>query len=207
MKIITMRTGALAVNTYLAELTPGRGFVVDPGGDAELILKRASEHGIRPEAQLLTHAHFDHIGACRELQERGIPVIVHEGDADKLRGTDENLSGWMNVPTRTAEPDVILRGTEGTLSLAGAEIRWISTPGHSSGSVCYLADGVLFSGDTLFAQSVGRTDFPDGSAAVLLRSLKKLFAMEGDFRVLPGHEEETTLEEERRWNPYAGAAR
>ena len=201
MDVIRLTTGPLGVNTYLVG-GGAAGFVIDPGGEPARILACARERGWTLKAQLLTHAHFDHMGACAALREAGLPLYVHEADADKARGKG-NLCRFFGLPQVAVEPDVLLRGNQ-ILDLAGLSVRVLSTPGHSSGSVCYLVEDVLFSGDTLFHLSVGRTDFPDGSAEQLGASLRRLFALPGDYRVCPGHEEETTLEEERQNNFLAG---
>ena len=149
---------------------------------------------------LLTHAHFDHIGAAAALQREGAQIVLHRDDV-KLIKSFQNLSVLAGVKVEHFTPDVTVAGGE-TLDVAGVSVKVIHTPGHTAGSVCYVAGDVIFSGDTLFALSYGRTDFPTGSFAQLKNSVvNKLFALEGDYKVLPGHEGPTTLDYERAHNP------
>ena len=201
MQIVKLRTGLLSVNTYIVAGESGEGFVIDPGGNEKRILQEAERAGITLKAQLLTHAHFDHFGASAALRRAGIPLYVHRLDAEKLHG-EGNLAEMMGLAVEEPDADVLVEDGQ-TLEIAGLRVEVIRTPGHSSGSVCYLVERVIFSGDTLFCRSVGRTDFPDGNAAALSNSIRyKLFSLEGDYRVLPGHDEETTLDFERKYNPF-----
>lgn len=200
MKILHFHTGPFSVNTYfLLNEERGEGIVVDPGGNQKRLELEAERAGIRLVAQLLTHGHFDHAGACAGLSRAGLPLYVHPADADKLTGTG-NLAAFMGYPFEPVRPDVLLK--EGELELAGLPLRVIHTPGHTEGGVCFQVGDALLTGDTLFRRSVGRTDFPGGDFPTLVRSVRKLFGLPGDFRVLPGHEDFTTLEEERRENPF-----
>ena len=199
MKIITLHTTMLETGTYVV-INGGRAFVVDPGADAERIIAAAEAEGAKIEWVLLTHAHFDHIGAAAALQREGAQIVLHRDDV-KLIKSFQNLSVLAGVKVEHFTPDVTVAGGE-TLDVAGVSVKVIHTPGHSAGSVCYVAGDVIFSGDTLFALSYGRTDFPTGSFAQLKNSVvNKLFALEGDYKVLPGHEGPTTLDYERAHNP------
>lgn len=199
MKIVTLHTTMLETGTYVV-INGGRAFVVDPGADAERIIAAAEAEGAKIEWVLLTHAHFDHIGAAAALQRDGAQIILHRDDV-KLIKSFQNLSVLAGVKVEHFTPDVTVAGGE-TLDVAGVSVKVIHTPGHTAGSVCYVAGDVIFSGDTLFALSYGRTDFPTGSFAQLKNSVvNKLFALEGDYKVLPGHEGPTTLDYERAHNP------
>lgn len=199
MKIVTLHTTMLETGTYVV-INGGRAFVVDPGADAERIIAAAEAEGAKIEWVLLTHAHFDHIGAAAALQREGARIILHRDDV-KLIKSFQNLSVLAGVKVEHFIPDVTVAGGE-TLDVAGVSVKVIHTPGHTAGSVCYVAGDVIFSGDTLFALSYGRTDFPTGSFAQLKNSVvNKLFALEGDYKVLPGHEGPTTLDYERAHNP------
>lgn len=199
MKIVTLHTTMLETGTYVV-INGGRAFVVDPGADAERIIAAAEAEGAKIEWVLLTHAHFDHIGAAAALQREGAQIILHRDDV-KLIKSFQNLSVLAGVKVEHFTPDVTVAGGE-TLDVAGVSVKVIHTPGHTAGSVCYVAGDVIFSGDTLFALSYGRTDFPTGSFAQLKNSVvNKLFALEGDYKVLPGHEAPTTLDYERAHNP------
>ena len=199
MKIVTLHTTMLETGTYVV-INGGRAFVVDPGADAERIIAAAEAEGAKIEWVLLTHAHFDHIGAAAALQRKGAQIVLHRDDV-KLIKSFQNLSVLAGVKVEHFTPDVTVAGGE-TLDVAGVSVKVIHTPGHTAGSVCYVAGDVIFSGDTLFALSYGRTDFPTGSFAQLKNSVvNKLFALEGDYKVLPGHEGPTTLDYERAHNP------
>lgn len=199
MKIVTLHTTMLETDTYVV-INGGRAFVVDPGADAERIIAAAEAEGAKIEWVLLTHAHFDHIGAAAALQRDGAQIVLHRDDV-KLIKSFQNLSVLAGVKVEHFTPDVTVAGGE-TLDVAGVSVKVIHTPGHTAGSVCYVAGDVIFSGDTLFALSYGRTDFPTGSFAQLKNSVvNKLFALEGDYKVLPGHEAPTTLDYERAHNP------
>lgn len=199
MKIVTLHTTMLETDTYVV-INGGRAFVVDPGADAERIVAAAEAEGAKIEWVLLTHAHFDHIGAAAALQREGAQIVLHRDDV-KLIKSFQNLSVLAGVKVEHFTPDVTVAGGE-TLDVAGVSVKVIHTPGHTAGSVCYVAGDVIFSGDTLFALSYGRTDFPTGSFAQLKNSVvNKLFALEGDYKVLPGHEGPTTLDYERAHNP------
>ena len=199
MKIVTLHTTMLETGTYVV-INGERAFVVDPGADAERIIAAAEAEGAKIEWVLLTHAHFDHIGAAAALQREGAQIVLHRDDV-KLIKSFQNLSVLAGVKVEHFTPDVTVAGGE-TLDVAGVSVKVIHTPGHTAGSVCYVAGDVIFSGDTLFALSYGRTDFPTGSFAQLKNSIvNKLFALEGDYKVLPGHEGPTTLDYERAHNP------
>ena len=199
MKTITFHTTALETNTYLA-LNGERAFVVDPGAGADKILAAAEAEGAKIEWVLLTHAHFDHIGGVAELQRAGAQVVLHRDDLG-IVSSFKNLAFYAGVKVEKFLPDVTVSGGE-TLDVAGVKVRVIHTPGHTAGGVCYVADDVIFTGDTLFELSYGRTDFPTGSFKELKNSvLNKLFVLPGDYRLLPGHGAPTTLAFEREHNP------
>lgn len=166
--------------------------ILDPGFTPEIVMAFLREHSMTPEAILLTHGHFDHVGGVRELvAEYGCPVYLCTEDC-------------AMPPMLTAGPLYYTHAyREGdTLHLAGLTLQVLQTPGHTPGSVCLLCQDALFSGDTLFAGSCGRTDLPGGSAPQIRRSLARLAALPGDFRVFPGHGPATTLSEERQCNPF-----
>ena len=199
MKTITFHTTALETNTYLA-LNGERAFVVDPGADADKILAAAEAEGAKIEWVLLTHAHFDHIGGVAELQRAGAQVVLHRDDLG-IVSSFKHLAFYAGVKVEKFLPDVTVSGGE-TLDVAGVKVMVIHTPGHTAGGVCYVADDIIFTGDTLFELSYGRTDFPTGSFKELKNSvLNKLFVLPGDYRLLPGHGAPTTLAFEREHNP------
>lgn len=205
LTIRVCEVGFLPTNCYLVkEKKSGRSFAVDPGWYDPSLEDALHQMKIeRLDYILLTHGHHDHILGLAQLQRQfGGKIVMHESETPFL--ADDSLSlrhpAFGAVP-RAEKADLPVKDGD-TLPFAGGDILVLHTPGHTRGSVCYLLNNCLFSGDTLFSESVGRTDLPTGNTAQLLRSVRRLAALEGDFRVLPGHGPETTLSHERRQNPY-----
>ena len=193
LTIHTLPLGSYQTNTYIIhEKACSRCCIIDPGYHPEVILRKTQELGLTVEAILLTHCHFDHVG--------GVKHIAAETDCDVYLCAED----LTMPPMLTAgKPYYTKTYAEGTcLNLAGLDISVIQTPGHTPGSVCLMVGDALFSGDTLFAGSCGRTDLPGGSWATILKSLRRLREMEANFRIFPGHGESTTLAEEKQYNPY-----
>jgi hydroxyacylglutathione hydrolase len=199
--------GPLQCNCYIVgDEILRRAIVIDPGGDPDDLLGVVSEQGLEITAIVATHAHFDHLLAAEALRAgTGAPFYLHR--------FDEVLLSWMQESGRLflgAElpppPEVDTWISEGDRLVAGAaELEVLHTPGHSPGSISLASADVLFSGDTLFAGSVGRTDLPGGDTAALLRAVRtKLFELAPETPVYPGHGPATTLSEERRSNPFVG---
>lgn len=193
LNVHTLPLGDYQTNCYIIhEASAKTCCVIDPGYDADAVLDKAASLNLTIEAILLTHGHFDHVGAVKDIAaETGCKVYL----------CPEDLS---MPPMMTAGPLYYTHTyTEGTrLQLAGLDIAVLHTPGHTPGSVCLLADTHIFSGDTLFAGSCGRTDLPGGSWATIMKSLGRLKALEGNFWVYPGHGGVTTLRDEKKYNPY-----
>ena len=195
MEIITLPLGDYQTNCYIVRQgTSSKCLIIDPGYEAGRILSILEEKQLEPEAILLTHGHFDHVGAVRELfSETDCDVYISEAD--------------LSLPPMITNGRLFYTHTypaSGALTLVGLTFWVLPTPGHTPGSVCLLAGDTMFSGDTLFRGSCGRTDLPGGSWEQMLASLKTLASLPGDYRVLPGHGEETTLAWERTHNPYLG---
>ena len=202
MTIETMAVGFLGTNCYLV-YSGDQAVVIDPGADAEKILERVEALSLKIEYILLTHAHFDHVLAVSEIiKKTGATLVSTEGE--RLRLTDAEVSGHTMLRNREFIPLCADREvSDGEKITVGDMIfEFMLTPGHTEGSVCILCGDVMFSGDTLFAGTCGRCDLSGGDIGQMMKSLKKLFLLPGDFRVLSGHGEETTLSHERVTNMY-----
>lgn len=201
MQVIKIYPKGFAANTYLVTEDGKSAVAIDPAQPR--VLEEAEKRGLKVECVLLTHGHFDHTGGCAALQAQGAKIGCSETEKPLATG-EGSLAAYFGASLAPFRVDFTFRDGE-TLDLCGLRFRVIATPGHTAGSVSFLCGDTLFTGDTLFAGDVGRTDLPTGSGAALERSVKKLYALEGDHRVCPGHEEDTTLEEERRNNRYIRA--
>ena len=205
MKIEKFVTGIISTNCYLVinEETK-QTVVIDPAACPSYLMGHMKSEGLQVEAILLTHGHFDHIMGIDDLRrEFPVPVYVHEGDRETLLDPALNLSSSYTNGYTFDGADYIRDGQR--LELAGFSFQVIHTPGHTPGGVCYYleSEGVLFSGDTLFQNSVGRTDFPNSSMSDLIRSLReKVMKLPDNVKVYPGHMGETTIGHERKYNPF-----
>ena len=202
MTIRCLPLGALQANCYLLSDEEGATAVIDPGDEAGTILETVRAGELAVEAILLTHAHFDHILAADELRrETGAPVYVYETDAPALADPRRSLTVLAKGGAGPLRADRLLKDGE-ELRVGRLAVSVLHTPGHTPGSCCFLCGDALFSGDTLFAGSIGRTDFPGGDDQAMAASLRMLAALEPGIRVFPGHGESTTLSKERMENPY-----
>lgn len=188
-----------AVNTQTMEV-----LIIDPGAEAEKLILKITENGLRPAAILLTHGHFDHAGVARQLADHyKIKIYAHEAEKATLEDPAINLSSMGGISTTYAADEYL--SEENDVYLAGFDIKVLFTPGHTSGGCCYYfeEEHTLFSGDTLFSESIGRTDFPGGSYATLIRSIQeKLLVLPGHVDVYAGHNDATTIGWEREHNPF-----
>ena len=193
LKTYTLPLGAYQTNCYIIHEESSKSCcVIDPGYEPDTVLDKVDVLGLTVEAILLTHGHFDHVGGVKDIAaETGCRVYLCPED---LTMPPMFTAGKLYYTHTYGEGD--------TLHLAGLTIHVIHTPGHTPGSVCLMVEDTIFSGDTLFAGSCGRTDLPGGDWATILKSLKRLAGMEGNFRVYPGHGPDTTLAAEKQWNPY-----
>lgn len=206
MEIKRLVLGLVRTNCYIvySEETK-KAVIIDPAADSRRIMEEISGLGIVPEAILLTHGHFDHMLAAESLKNGyQIPICVHKADAELVKHPDLNCSQQFLHMSYSISADEELEDGQNLRFLDGA-FTVLSTPGHTEGSCCYYAkeDNILFSGDTLFQESVGRTDLPTGSAAKLVNSIReKLFVLPENTLVLSGHGDQTTIGEEKQYNPY-----
>lgn len=198
-KVVCVPAGALRANSYLVTADGASAVLIDCGGEEPLA--EAERRGLRVAAVLLTHGHFDHIGGCAAAKRRGIPVGCAAAE-ERLIAAQPAFAAQLGLRVPPFAPDFTFSGGD-SLAYGGLTFRVLATPGHTPGGVCFACGGALFTGDTLFAGSVGRTDLPGGSAAALRASLRMLFALEGDYTVYPGHDTATTLAYERKYNPFA----
>lgn len=205
LKVLQKVIGMVSTNVYLGVNTQTQeAFLVDPADRAELIGAWMEKEHVTLKGILLTHGHFDHIGAVSELKKTyQVPVYVMEAEKVVLADPQLNLSGsWGTAFTVKADR---LLSDEERFSLAGFDICAYHTPGHTKGGACfYLAEEkALFSGDTIFCESVGRIDFPTGNGGELTRSVRKILEiLPEDVCIYPGHEEATTVAHEKKYNPF-----
>ena len=193
MNITTIQTGPIQTNTYLIKANNSI-IVIDPGDEASKIIAFAQKIGSPIKYVLLTHTHYDHTGAVETLQKNGAKVYMHQKETDYANSP-------FGVFGRVSADELISSDT--ALELDGVKIDVLHTPGHSVGSVCYVAGKNVFSGDTLFLEEVGRCDLPGGDFEVLKQSLKKVLALPKDYAVLPGHGPASTIAHEIKNNRYA----
>lgn len=210
MRILTLMVGPLQACCYIVAPDEGaESAVIDPGGDAELIVAQLRHHELSPTAILLTHGHIDHIAAVPELA-RAFPdaaVAMHEADAHMLGDASASLASLIGLTFEPREPDRLLADGD-TVALGPHTLGVLHTPGHTPGGIAFRAalegePDAVFSGDTLFAGGIGRSDFPGGNPTRLIASIReRLLTLPADTRVYPGHGEPTTVDTERRTNPF-----
>ena len=202
MQVERMCLGPLEACCYLVYDGDKNAVVLDPGEEPGRVAGRLEELGLGLQAILLTHGHFDHVGGVNSLAERfAVPVYAGAGEEGLLAAPVSLFPGLRAADERPIGWERLLEEGE-RLTFGALEFEVLATPGHTPGGVCYRCGEALFTGDTLFAAGVGRTDLPGGDGAALERSLEKLAALEGGLTVYPGHGPATTLERERRGNPY-----
>lgn len=202
MQVKRIEVGELATNCYIVH-KGSKAVVIDPGADSKAILATLAALGVKLEAIINTHGHFDHVGANAAVKAAtGADIYIHRDDALMLVDEKRNLSEWAGGAITSPPADILLTGGQ-KLILADLEFKVIHTPGHTPGGVCLQVEQVVFTGDTLFAGSVGRTDFPYASSAQLMQSLQeKIKPLPPDLVVYPGHGPTSTIGREKETNPY-----
>ncbi len=208
MRIEKIVVGQLDVNCYIvaAESLPDAA-IIDPGDEFEMIAGLLDGKGLRPVYIVFTHAHYDHVCAAGELKAKyGSNIVMHEDEGDTYRMTKELCMSWGFGEEDFPPAEVVVK-EGGEIVLGDILFRVIHTPGHTPGGLCLYGEGVIFTGDTLFKGSVGRTDLRGGHAGLLASSLRKIASLPPETRVLSGHGDETTIAEELKNNTFLGGGR
>ncbi len=206
MKIRSIPSGPLMVNSYLVYDEVNKiGFIVDPGGFKKKMMEIIKENGLDIRYIILTHGHGDHIGGVERYREEipGIVLVAAKAEVPLLADPEMNISSMIGQAVSLVPDMTVEEGDE--LDIGDMRLRFVMTPGHTPGSMCVIMDGegAVFSGDTLFSQSIGRTDFPGGSLEQLIGSIrKKLLVLPDETEVYPGHMGATTIGFERKYNPF-----
>ena len=203
MRIEKIVVGQLDVNCYIiSDDAKQEALIIDPGDEAEKIIEYIDTIGLKPQYILFTHAHYDHVCAVKELHDQYKAIIVmHEDEKPVYQMTKQLCISWGYEPEDFPAPERTVRDGD-TISIGAISFQVMHTPGHSPGSICIYGENVLFTGDTLFQGSVGRTDLPGGDSELLSRSLKRLLLLPSETRVFCGHGSETSLADEMRNNPF-----
>ena len=207
MNIKTLVVGIVRANCYLV-WNDLACVLIDPGDDAERIETALQQLGKPLKAILLTHGHFDHVGAVKALKERypQVPVMIGALDEELLLEPERVYKGMLSrIPDSLHLKADRLLSDGDEINVKGMRFTVIATPGHTKGSVCYLYENAIFSGDTLFRGTCGRCDFYGGDSRAMHNSLAQLALLEGDRPVYPGHEGETSLDQERKYNRFMGS--
>ena len=203
MQIRRLVLGDLETNCYVVSDSSGKTLIIDPADDAEQLVKLLRRNQLSAVAIVLTHVHFDHMMAAQAVRDAyNVPLYVGRGDADAMTDSVRNLSGLFlsNKPITIAEFTCVNEGDN--IKVGELSFDVMETPGHTPGCICLHCKDVLFSGDTLFADSIGRLDFPGGDPLAMQTSLVRLMQLPAETKVLPGHGPETTIGREAAHNPY-----
>lgn len=205
MLVKCLAVGPMLANCYLVWCEETKeALVIDPGGEGGRILAEIKRKQLQVKYIVNTHGHVDHIAANREVKEgTGGKILIHAEDAPLLTSPNLNFSMYMGIPVKGPTAEVLLCEGEEIILGSRVELAVIHTPGHTRGGICLKADDAIFTGDTLFAGSIGRTDFPGGSYQELLDSIKnKILCCDDDCIVYPGHGPPSTVGHERTYNPF-----
>ena len=201
MKVISEKFGSMDNNcSLIIDEKTNQSALVDCNEFSQKMIDMIGDTDLK--YILLTHGHFDHIIGVKSVKEKyGAQVVISKEDEPMLNSSKLSLAVFCNAPQNNVDANIIVKDGD-EITLGEIKIKVMATPGHTSGSVCYIAENCIFSGDTLFYCSCGRTDFPSGSHEQMMSSLQKLKALDGDYKVYTGHNNLTTLDFERKNNPY-----
>ena len=201
MKVISEKFGSMDYNcSLIIDEKTNQSALVDCNEFSQKMIDMIGDTDLK--YILLTHGHFDHIIGVKSVKEKyGAQVVISKEDEPMLNSSKLSLAVFCNAPQNNVDADIIVKDGD-EITLGEIKIKVMATPGHTSGSVCYIAENCIFSGDTLFYCSCGRTDFPSGSPEQTMSSIQKLKAHDGDYKVYTGHNNLTTLDFERKNNPY-----
>lgn len=204
MNITQLTVGQLQVNCYIIQTQLNGAIVIDAGANAQGILSFVEKNGLTLKAIMYTHGHFDHVGAVNELKEKtGAPVYIHTEDEELLVDPKKSFGSFYGMfkSFDSIKPDVLMNDDD-IIVIDDVSIKVMHTPGHTKGSCVFIFEDIIFSGDTLFYNSIGRADLYGGNMITLQNSLLKIATLEGDYKILPGHGEHTSLSYEKKTNPY-----
>ncbi|MFH1655127.1 MAG: MBL fold metallo-hydrolase [Candidatus Omnitrophota bacterium] len=199
MILETVAVGAYQANCYILAKKDGlEAIVIDPGDEFDKIKSIIDRHRLTPKIIINTHGHIDHIGANDEF---ALPVYIHKDDVEFLSDSKKNMSSFLNLP-KLPKTEVKTLKDKDNIGLGNLTLEVIHTPGHTPGGICLKTDNMIFTGDTLFAGGIGRTDFPYASEEKMVNSLKKLMSFRDDIKIFPGHGPSSTIGEERQSNNF-----
>ena len=203
MNIQKIVVGQLEVNCYIiSDDSESDALIIDPGDESERIIDLIDSSGLKPKYILFTHAHYDHVCAVRELHDRYKALIVmHEQEKETYRMTAQLCISWGYEAEDFPDAGLVVKDGD-ILSVGDMPLTVIHTPGHTPGSICVYGENTLFTGDTLFKGSAGRTDLPGGNFGLLSRSLRRLMLLPPETAVMCGHDDETSIADEMRNNPF-----
>jgi len=203
IKVKKIISGVLKENCYVVYNSENlQAMVVDPGEDGEKVIFEIAKDKLKPEMIVNTHAHYDHVFSDDEIRsEFEIPLAIHKYELEMLADSYKNASNLFSFPRTVKEPEIVLEDGQ-EIELSFTTFKVIHTPGHTKGSICLLFDDFLITGDTLFAGTIGRTDFVGGNYEEILNSLSKIKKLNPSLTIYPGHGSMTTLANELRHNPY-----
>lgn len=196
VKVYKILPRGFAANAYLLTADDENAVVIDPS--QERAVEFARDKGLHIRYALLTHGHFDHVGGCFALAKEGVPIFCAEAERELVNGED-SLYLERGAPMPDFPVQATLRDGQ-SLNLCGIPFTVLSTPGHTAGCLTYRTENYLFTGDTLFRGCIGRSDLPTGDEYELIKSVKKLYSLQGDLKLYPGHGEDSTLETEKKYN-------